>query len=165
MQNRGDHGGLRVALMNYLEAEDDGHGKVPMEVGAMKGKKETEARRAVAKESLATVWESTTQAMSTAKGTITAKARKRKRKERQRKRTRKRRETSAKLVKATAEHVANGDTRRVSVGKDTCKLWRKFRVLLRVQWHQVQQPHRRLRRQQRLFKNSMMSRNQDGSSA
>ena len=25
--------------MNYLEAEDDSHGPVPMEVGAMKGKK------------------------------------------------------------------------------------------------------------------------------
>ena len=24
--------------MNYLEAEDDGHGPVPMEVGALKGK-------------------------------------------------------------------------------------------------------------------------------
>ena len=39
VQNRGDYGALRVALMNYLEAEDDGHGAVPMEVGAMKGKK------------------------------------------------------------------------------------------------------------------------------
>ena len=39
VQNRGDFGALRVALMNYLEAEDDGHGSVPMEVGAMKGKK------------------------------------------------------------------------------------------------------------------------------
>ena len=39
VQNRGDYGALRVALMNYLEAEDDGHGPVPMEVGAMKGKK------------------------------------------------------------------------------------------------------------------------------
>ena len=39
VQNRGDYGALRVALMNYLEAEDDGHGRVPMEVGAMKGKK------------------------------------------------------------------------------------------------------------------------------
>ena len=38
VQNRGDYGALRVALMNYLEAEDDGHGPVPMEVGAMKGK-------------------------------------------------------------------------------------------------------------------------------
>ena len=37
VQNRGDYGALRVALMNYLEAEDDGHGPVPMEVGAMKG--------------------------------------------------------------------------------------------------------------------------------
>ena len=26
VQNRGDFGALRVALMNYLEAEDDGHG-------------------------------------------------------------------------------------------------------------------------------------------
>ena len=26
VQNRGDYGALRVALMNYLEAEDDGHG-------------------------------------------------------------------------------------------------------------------------------------------
>ena len=39
VQNRGDYGALRVALMNYLEAEDDGHGPVPMEFGAMKGKK------------------------------------------------------------------------------------------------------------------------------
>ena len=39
VQNRGDYGALRVALMNCLEAEDDGHGPVPMEVGAMKGKK------------------------------------------------------------------------------------------------------------------------------
>ena len=39
VQNRGDYGALRVALMNYLEAEDDDHGPVPMEVGAMKGKK------------------------------------------------------------------------------------------------------------------------------
>ena len=32
VQNRGDYGALRIALMNYLEAEDDGHGPVPMEV-------------------------------------------------------------------------------------------------------------------------------------
>ena len=38
VQHRGDYGALRVALMNYLEAEDDGHGPVPMDVGAMKGK-------------------------------------------------------------------------------------------------------------------------------
>ena len=39
VQNRGDYGAHRVAFMNFLEAEDDGHGPVPMEVGAMKGKK------------------------------------------------------------------------------------------------------------------------------
>ena len=107
--------------------------------------------------------------MSTAKTTITAKAvrkekkEERKAKEKDKEKTRNQRQSRA--SKATAGYVANGDTRRVSVGKDSCKLWRKFRVLLRVQWHQVQQPHRRLRRQQRLSKNSMMIRNQDGSSA
>ena len=39
VQNRRDYGALRVALMKYLEAEDDRHGPAPMEVGAMKGKK------------------------------------------------------------------------------------------------------------------------------
>ena len=39
VQSRGDYGALRVALMNYVEAEDDGDGPVPMEVGAMKGRK------------------------------------------------------------------------------------------------------------------------------
>ena len=37
--NRGDYAALRMAVTSYLEAEDDGHGPVPMEVGAMKGKK------------------------------------------------------------------------------------------------------------------------------
>ena len=37
VQNRGDYDALRMALMNYLEAEDDTNGPVPMEVGAMKG--------------------------------------------------------------------------------------------------------------------------------
>ena len=39
-----------------------------------RARQETEARRAMAKESLAKVWESTTKAMSTAKITITAEA-------------------------------------------------------------------------------------------
>ena len=39
VQNRGRYAALRMALTNYLEAEDDGHGPVPMEVGAMKGGK------------------------------------------------------------------------------------------------------------------------------
>ena len=39
VQNRGDYTALRMALMDHLEAEDDGHGPVPVEVGAMKGKK------------------------------------------------------------------------------------------------------------------------------
>ena len=49
VQNRGDYGALRVALMNYLEAEDDGHGPVPMEVGAMKGKKGDKGKKGYGK--------------------------------------------------------------------------------------------------------------------
>ena len=46
VQNRGDYGALRVALVNYyLEAEDDGHGPVPMEVGAMMGKKGDKSKK------------------------------------------------------------------------------------------------------------------------
>ena len=109
-----------------------------------RARKETEARKAMAKESLAKVWESTTKAMSTAKITITAKAvRKEKNKGIKVKEGNKGKGTgqgkdekpapNSSFSKALAGHVANGDTRRVSVGKDTCKLWREFPVLLRVQ--------------------------------
>ena len=66
----------------------------------------------MAKESLAKVWESTTEAMNTAKFTITAKAvRKEKKEERKAKdkdkeKTRNQRQT--RVSKATAGHVANG---------------------------------------------------------
>ena len=49
IQNRGDYGDLRVALMNYLEAEDHGHGPVPMEVGALKGKKGDKGKKGYGK--------------------------------------------------------------------------------------------------------------------
>ena len=169
VQNRGDYGALRVALMNFLEAEDDGHGPVPMEVGAMKGKTGDKDKKDYDKgkygKSLGKYDKSNEYIKNNDYGKDSEKGKKegRKAKEKDKEKTRNQRQT--RVCKATAGHVANGDTRRVSVGKDTCKLWRKFRVLLRVQRHQVQQPHRRLRRQQRLFKNSMMSRNQDGSSA
>ena len=91
LQNRG---ALRVALMNYLEAEDDGHGPVPMEVGVMKGKKGDRGKKGWQRK----VWESSTKGTSTAKTTITAKTvRKEKKEEKQRKRTKKRRETNVKL--------------------------------------------------------------------
>ena len=35
--------------MNYVEAEDDGHGPVPMEVGAMKGKKGDKGKKGYGK--------------------------------------------------------------------------------------------------------------------
>ena len=49
VQNRGDYGAFRVALMNYLEAEYNRHGPVPMEVGAMKGKKGDKRKRGYGK--------------------------------------------------------------------------------------------------------------------
>ena len=108
-----------------------------------RARKETNARRVMAKESMAKVWESTTNATSTAKTLINGKGNEKgieKRKERQRKKTRKRREASTKFEfpRLPAGHVASGGKRRVSVGKDTCKPWKKFRVLLRVHWRQVQ---------------------------
>ena len=157
VQNREDYGALRVALISYLEAEDDGHGPVPMEIDAMKGKKGEKAKK---KE---TAKESTAKAMSTAKKVRKEEKEERKAEEKDKEKTRNQRQI--RVSKATAGHVANGNTRPVSVGKDACKLWWKFRLLLRVQWHQMQQPHLRLRRQQRLFNNSMKSRNRDGSSA
>ena len=96
IQNRGDYGALRVALMNYLEAGDDGHGPVPMEVVIMKGKQGAEARRAMAEENLARILESATNEMSTTRGTIITKAvRKEEKEERKAKQTtKKKRETS-----------------------------------------------------------------------
>ena len=38
-----------MALMKYLEAEDDGHGPVPMGVGAMKGKKGDKGKKGYGK--------------------------------------------------------------------------------------------------------------------
>ena len=117
---------------------------------------------------MAKVWESTTKAMSTARTTSTAKAMRKEKKEeimaKEKDKEKTRSQRQIQVSNATAGHVSNGDTRRVSVGKGTCKLWRKFRVLLRVQWRRVQRPYLQLRRQQRLIKSSMMSSNQDGSS-
>ena len=79
------------------------------------------------KESLAKVWESTTKATSTAKTLITAKALRkekkqgRKAKEKDEEKTRSQRQI--RVSNATANHVANGGTSQVSVGKDTCKRW------------------------------------------
>ena len=49
VQNQRDYGALRIAMMNYLEAEDDGHGPVPMEVGAMKGKRGDKSKKGYGK--------------------------------------------------------------------------------------------------------------------
>ena len=103
VQNRGDYGALRVEEWLWQ------------------------------RKSMGKVWESTTKATSTSKTTITAKAmRKEKKEERKAKEKDKgktRSQRQIRVFKATAGHVASGGTRRVSVGKVTCKPWRKFRVL------------------------------------
>ena len=100
VQNRGDYGALRVALMNYLEAEDDGHGPVPMEVGAMKGKKGDRGKKGYGKgkfgKNLGKYDKSNEHSKRNDYSKGSEKGRE-KRKERQRKRTRKRRETSCKF--------------------------------------------------------------------
>ena len=53
--------------MNYLEAEDDGHGPVPMEVGTMNGKKGDKGKKGYGKGKCGKNLESTTKATSTAK--------------------------------------------------------------------------------------------------
>ena len=107
--------------MNYLE--DDGHGPVPMEVGAMKGKKK--ARRETAKESTARALESTTRTMSTARATsmakVTSKARTRGRNAKTKDKEMTRDQHPTRASKAFASHVASGGTRRASVGKVTFK--------------------------------------------
>ena len=63
-----------MALVNYLEAEEDGHGPVPMEVGAMKGKKGDKSKMVTAKESTVRALQNTTRTTSTARTTSAAKA-------------------------------------------------------------------------------------------
>ena len=93
-----EYGALRLALMNYLEAEDDGHGPVPMEVGAMKGKKGNRDKKGYGKgkfgKSLGKYDKSNEHSKNTNYGKGSEKG-KRKREEIQMKRTRKRQETSA----------------------------------------------------------------------
>ena len=144
--------------MNFLEAEDDGHGPVPMEVGAMKGKKGEKGKKGYGKgKSAARALGKSTRTTSTARTANTAKAvRKEKKEERKAKEKDKEKTRSQHQIRVSrALQVANGGPRRASVGKVARKLWRKFRVLPRVQW----------RRKQRQFKKSMTSRNHDGSSA
>ena len=132
--------------MNYLEAEDDGHGSVPMEVGAMKGKKGDRGKKGYGKgkfgKNLGKYDKSNEHSKRNDYSKGSEKGREKGKKGKGKGQGKdERNQLQIPVSKATAERVENGDTRRVSVGKDMCKLWRKFRVLLRVQLHQVQQPH------------------------
>ena len=110
-----------MTLMNYLEAEDDGHGPVPMEVGAMKGKKGDTGKKGYGEgkyvKSLGKYDKSneyTARTTSTAKAMRKEKKEERKAKEKDKEKTRSQRQI--RVSRATAGHVASGDTRRVSAG-------------------------------------------------
>ena len=152
VQNRRDYEALRVALMNYLEAEDDGHGPVPMDVGAMKGKKGDRHKRGYDKGKIGTKLGKYDKSNEHNKRNDysrgSEKGRERRKKGKRKGQGKDVKPAATSSFQGYCRTCGHGDTRRVSVGKDMCKLWRKFQVLLRVQLHQVQQPHRRLRRQQ-----------------
>ena len=99
VQNRGEYGALRVALMNFLEAEDDGHGPVPMEVGAMKGKKGDKSKKGYGKGKYGKSFGKNDMNNEYSKNNEHGKGseKEKNRKERQRNRTRKRREASTKF--------------------------------------------------------------------
>ena len=137
VQNRGEHGALRVALMNYLEAKDDVHGPVPMEVGAMNCKKGDKGKKGYGKgkygKSLGMYDKSNEYSKNNEYGKGSEKGRERGKKGKGNK-EKTRGQRQIRVSKATAGHVASGGTKRASVGKVTCKPWRKFRVLPRDQW-------------------------------
>ena len=83
-----------MGLTNKLEAEDDGHGPVPIEVGAMKGKKGDKGKKGKGKGKYGKSFGKYDKSNEYGKGNEKGKE---KRKERQRKRIRKSREASAKF--------------------------------------------------------------------
>ena len=145
VQNRGDYGALRVALMNYLEAEDDGHGPVQMEVGAMKGKKGDRGKKGYGKGTFGKNLGKYDKSNEHSKGNDyskgSEKGREKGKKGKGKGQGKKEKPAANFSFQGYCRTCGKWDTKRVSVGKDMCKLWRKFRVLLRVQSHQVQQPH------------------------
>ena len=146
VQNRGDHAARRKASMNYLEAEDDGHGPVPMEVGAMKGKKGDKGKKGHGKGKYCKNNEYSKN-NEYGKGSEKGKEKGKKGKGKGQGKD----EKPAPNSSFQGYCRSCGGTSRASVGKVTCKPRRKFRVLPRVQW--------------RRFKRSMMRMNQNGSSA
>ena len=86
--------------MNYLEAEDDGHGPVQMEVGAMKGKKGDKGKKGYGKRKYGNILgkydKSKEHSKNNEYGKGNEKGKERGKKDKG-KRTRKRRETSAKF--------------------------------------------------------------------
>ena len=111
--------------MNYLEAEDDGHGPVPMEVGAMKGKKGDRGKKGYGKGKFGKILGKYDNSNEHSKRNDYSKGSKKGREiqKGKGKGQGKDEKTSCKfsVSKATAEHVEDGDTRRVSVGKDMCR--------------------------------------------
>ena len=101
--------------MNYLEAEDDGHGPVPRSRNDEGQERRQRQEGLWKRKNWQTIWESTTKVMCTTRGTITVKAvrkeEKEERKANERDKDKTRNQLQIPVSKATAEHVENEDTR------------------------------------------------------
>ena len=155
--------------MNYLEAEDDGHGPVPMEVGAMKGKKGGRGKKGYGKGKIGKNLGKYDKSNEHSKRNDYSKG-----SEKGRERGKKgKRKGQGKDEKPAANSSFQGYCRTCGKwGLKASECWQGYVQALEEvpsssasSMAPIQQPHLRLQRQQRLFKNSMMSRDQDGSSA
>ena len=111
VRNRGDHAALRMALMNYLEAEDDGHGP-----GAMKGKKGDKGKKGYGKGKYGKSFGKYDKNNEYGKQRV-KKEKKKERKAKEKDKEKTRGQHQIRVSRATAGHVASGGTRRASVGK------------------------------------------------
>ena len=158
-----------MALTNCLEAEDDGHGPVPMEVGAMKGKKGDKGKKGYGKgkygKSFGQYDKNNEYSKNNEYGKGSEKGKEKGKTGKGKGQGKDEKPAPNSSFQGHCRSCGKWGHKARECCKVTCKPWRKFRVLPRVQWRRVQRPHLRLRRQQRLFKISMMRMNHDGPSA
>ena len=91
-----------------MEAEDDGHGPVPMEVGAMKGKKGDKSKKGYGKGKYGKSFGKYDKSNESARTTIAAKATRKERKAKEKDKEKTRSQRQIRVSRATASHVANG---------------------------------------------------------
>ena len=155
VQNCGDYGALRNAHMNFLVAEDDSNGPVPMKLGAMKGsckKGEKGYGQGNYGKSFGKYDKNNDYNKNNEYGKGHENVKKKFKKGKGKGQGKDERPAPNSSFQGSCRSCGEWGTRRASVGKVTSKEWRRFRVLPRVHWRRVQRPHLQLRRRQRPFK-------------